>query len=218
MQNVRLIGQSAQHRALLETLAKVAPTDAEVLITGPSGVGKELYARYIHEHSGRCGAAFVPVNCGTLASDLLENELFGHIGGAFTGARPQHQGLVAEAENGTLFLDEVDTLSPANQVKLLRFVQEKEYRRLGESRVRRANVRFVAATNASLQEAVQIGAFRSDLFFRLRVVPIEVAPLCERPEDIAPLWDEYVPRYAEAYRARPIRLSTRAREALERYS
>src|SRR5262249_48532940 len=218
MKGVRLIGRSVQHCALLETLGKVAPTDAEVLIIGPSGVGKELYARYIHEQSGRCGGAFGPVNCRALASDLLENELFGHIGGAFTGARPQHQGLVTEAENGTLFLDEVDTLSPANQVKLLRFIQEKEYRRLGESRVRRANVRFVAATNASLQEAVRMGTFRCDLFFRLRVVPIEVAPLCERPEDIALLWDEYVPRYAEAYRAQPIRLSARAREALEGYS
>src|SRR5262245_3553056 len=108
---VRLVGRSKQHLGLLHTLNVVAPSDAEVLIQGPSGVGKELYARYIHENSGRRAAPFVPVNCGGLASDLLENELFGHIGGAFTGAQPHHNGLVAEAESGVLFLDEVDTLS-----------------------------------------------------------------------------------------------------------
>jgi two-component system response regulator GlrR len=218
MKTVRLIGRSAQHRTLLETLAKVAPSNAEVLISGPTGVGKELYARYVHEQSDRRAASFVAVNCGALASDLLENELFGHIGGAFTGARPQHQGLVAEAEEGTLFLDEVDTLSPANQVKLLRFIQEKEYRRLGESRVRRVNVRFVAATNASLADAVRDGSFRSDLFFRLRVVPVEVPPLCERPEDVGALLEEFVPRYAELYQLPAIRLSAAATEALEQYS
>jgi DNA-binding NtrC family response regulator len=217
MQDARLIGRSAAHQALLETLTKVSPTDAEVLITGPSGVGKELYARHVHQKSGRRSAEFVAVNCGVLTGELLENELFGHIAGAFTGARPQHLGLVTAAEGGTLFLDEVDTLSAVNQVKLLRFVQEKEYRRLGETRVRRANVRFVAATNADLPEAVSAGRFRSDLFFRLRVVPVEVPPLCERREDIEPLLEAYIAHYAREYSAPPIELNAAARQALDDY-
>jgi transcriptional regulator with PAS, ATPase and Fis domain len=158
--------------------------DAEVLISGPSGVGKELYARYVHERSPRGTAAFVPVNCGALPVDLLENELFGHVKGAFTGARPHSEGVVVMAEGGTLFLDEVDSLALISQVKLLRFLQEKEYRRLGETRIRRANVRIIAATNTDLVDAVRDGRFREDLFFRLQVVPIEVPALRERPSDI----------------------------------
>jgi DNA-binding NtrC family response regulator len=196
----------------------VASTDAEVLISGPSGVGKELYARFVHAQSPRRDSQFIPVNCGALNGELLENELFGHIGGAFTGAQPQRLGLVAAAEGGTLFLDEVDALSPVNQVKLLRFIQEKEYRRLGETRIRRANVRFIAASNADLQMAVQAGWFRADLFFRLRVVPIFVPPLRERPEDIEPLIAEYVLRYSSEYGAPPIILNAAARTALINYS
>jgi len=134
------VGCSSAHRNLLERLAKFALTNAEILILGPTGSGKERYARYIHSHSPRSRQAFIPVNCGAIPDTLLENELFGHVGGAFTGARPQSDGVVAAAEGGTLFLDEVDALTPAGQVKLLRFIQEKEYRRLGESRTRRANV------------------------------------------------------------------------------
>jgi DNA-binding NtrC family response regulator len=195
----RIIGRSVTHRQLIEQLIKIAPIDAEVLISGPTGVGKELYAHHIHEHSHRHNAQFVPINCGALPNDLFENELFGHIGGAFTGARPRSDGLVAEAEHGTLFLDEVDSLSLSCQVKLLRFLQEKEYRRLGETRVRRADVRIVAATNTNLCESVQHGTFRGDLFFRLRVFPIEVPPLCKRPEDILVLLTEYVAHYADDY-------------------
>jgi DNA-binding NtrC family response regulator len=212
------VGSSPRHLALLETLAKVAPTDAEVLISGPSGVGKELYARYVHERSRRSEQPFVAINCGALPADLLENELFGHIGGAFTGATAQHAGLVASAEGGTLFLDEVDTLAHANQIKLLRFIQEREYRRLGESRVRRADVRFVAATNANLQDAVLEGRFRTDLFFRLRVVPIEVPSLRERRDDVPVLVDEYVGRYAEVYRVPRVQFSAAAAAALQEYS
>ena len=175
-----LIGESAEHRHILEKLSKIAATDAEVLISGPSGVGKELYAHYVHQCSPRKKAEFVPVNCGALPVDLLENELFGHVSGAFTGARPRSDGLVAAAEGGTLFLDEVDALALVCQVKLLRFLQEKEYRRLGETRIRRANVRIIAATNTDLLAAVHDGRFREDLFFRLRVVPIEVPALRER--------------------------------------
>jgi len=217
MQGACLIGRSAAHQAVVDTLTKVAPTDAEVLITGPSGVGKELYARHVHEHSGRRSADFVAVNYGALAGELLENELFGHIGGAFTGARPQHVGLVTAAEGGTLFFDEVDTLSSLNQIKLLRFVQEKEYRRLGENRVRRANVRFIAASNADLPEQVAAGHFRADLFFRLRVVPVTVPSLAERPDDIDPLLERYTAVYAREYATAPIELNAPALEALHAY-
>jgi two-component system response regulator AtoC len=134
----------------------------------------------------------VPVNCGALPGDLLENELFGHVRGAFTGARPQSEGLVAAADGGTLFFDEVDALALISQVKLLRFLQEKEYRRLGETRLQRANVRIIAATNTDLLAAVRDGRFREDLFFRLRVVPIDVPPLCERPSDVPLLLKELI--------------------------
>jgi DNA-binding NtrC family response regulator len=184
---------------LLSQLRKVAPTDAEVLLSGPTGVGKELYARLLHRLSPRAAAAFVPVNCGALPNDLFENELFGHVGGAFTGARPRTEGLVTEADHGTLFLDEVDSLALASQVKLLRLIQEKEYRRLGEARTRRADIRIVAATNADLQEAVRERRFREDLFFRLRVIPITVPPLRDRREDIQPLLSTYIERYSTAY-------------------
>jgi two-component system, NtrC family, response regulator GlrR len=215
---VRLIGQSSAHRRLLETLCRVAPTEAEILISGPSGVGKELYARYAHGCSRRDGGPFVPVNCGVLPDNLLENELFGHVGGAFTGARPRSDGLVAAAEKGTLFLDEVDALHPASQVKLLRFLQEKEYRRLGDNRIRRADVRVIAATNADLVSAVRNGHFREDLFFRLRVIPVVVPPLRERPEDIGPLLSEHIAHYAQAYQLPPITLTEGAVRRLRQYS
>jgi transcriptional regulator with GAF, ATPase, and Fis domain len=186
-----IIGRSVQHCQLLEKLSKVASTDAEILFTGPSGVGKELYARYVHKCGPRQKSPFVAVNCGALPSELLENELFGHVGGAFTGARLQSEGLVAAAEGGMLFLDEVDSLPLISQVKLLRFLQEKEYRRLGETSIRRADIRVLAATNTDLVAAVREGKFRQDLFFRIRVIPVEVPPLNERPEDIAVLLEEF---------------------------
>jgi two-component system, NtrC family, response regulator GlrR len=195
-----LVGASPAHVQLLQTLDRVSLIDVEVLITGPTGVGKELYAGYIHQHSLRANAPFVPVNCAALPPDLIENELFGHIGGAFTGARPQSTGLVAEAEGGTLFLDEVDSLPIGCQAKLLRFLNEKEYRRLGETRLRHANLRIVAATNSDLPAAIQAKTFRQDLFFRLRVVPIEVPALAQRRDDIPLLLAEFSERYSDAYR------------------
>jgi two-component system, NtrC family, response regulator GlrR len=212
-----LVGESELHRGVLDTLRRVAPSDVEVLITGPSGVGKELYARYVHDQSARRDASFVAINCAVLTDELFENELFGHIAGAFTGARREREGLVAAAEGGTLFLDEVDALSAANQVKMLRFVQHKEYRRLGETRLRRANVRLIAASNADLVAAVQHGRMREDLLFRLRVVPVEVTPLCERPADLGPLLARFIEQYARAYRLPPIVLGAAARERMERY-
>jgi DNA-binding NtrC family response regulator len=213
-----IVGCSTVHQRLLEQLAKFAPTDAEILITGPTGVGKELYARFVHDNSKRFKSAFVPVNCGAIPDSLFENELFGHVSGAFTGAQPRNDGLVGAAEGGTLFLDEIDALSLPGQVKLLRFVQEKEYRRLGESRTRSANIRFVAATNSNLVDAVKAGRFREDLFFRLRVIPVEVPALWRRKDDIRPLAQEYIARYAESYNLKPVTLSEAALERMENYS
>jgi DNA-binding NtrC family response regulator len=213
-----LVGRSPAHHNLLSQIRRVAAADVEVLVSGPTGVGKELYARLLHRLSPRSAEAFVPVNCGALPGDLFENELFGHVGGAFTGARPRTEGLVMEADRGTLFLDEVDSLAPTSQVKLLRLIQEKEYRRLGESRTRRADIRIVAATNADLQTAVREKRFREDLFFRLRVIPIEVPPLRERREDIPPLLSTYVAHYARAYGLPPITCTRAALERLRAYS
>jgi DNA-binding NtrC family response regulator len=211
------VGESQQHRDLRALIERVARNNVELLFTGETGVGKEQYARYAHEQSPRCEKPFVPVNCGAIPADLFENELYGHIGGAFTGARAQALGLVAAAEGGTLFFDEVDALAPANQVKLLRFLQEKEYRRLGEARAQGADVRVLAATNRDLVKASRAGTFREDLMFRLRVVPIAIPPLRDRPADILPLIDAFVPWYAEQYELAPVRFSESARELLCHY-
>ena len=157
--------------ARVDLISKIASTDVEILITGETGVGKELYARYAHQCSPRAGKNFVAVNCGGMPSELFENELFGHIGGAFTGARQKGEGLGAEGENGILFIDEVDSLPMPCQVKLLRFVQEKEYRWLGEARLCKADVRFIAATNADLQAARERRAFSRGLVVSLTGSP-----------------------------------------------
>jgi two-component system response regulator GlrR len=193
------VGRSSIHKSVIEKLTKIAATDAEVLIMGPSGVGKELYANFVHNRSRRKRFKFVPVNCGSLSKDLLENVLFGHVGGAFTGAKAQSEGLVSEAEGGTLFLDEVDSLSTPCQIKLLRFLQDKQYRRLGENHLRQANVRIMAATNADLETAVKEERFRKDLFFRLRVVPVDIPALHSRPEDILELLLTFTEKSAQKY-------------------
>jgi DNA-binding NtrC family response regulator len=212
------VGESTQHRELLDLIGRVARNNVELLFTGETGVGKEQYARYAHDCSPRREKPFVPVNCGSIPADLFENELFGHVGGAFTGARPSSQGLVAAAEGGTLFFDEVDALAPANQVKLLRFLQEKEYRRLGDARAQDADVRVLAATNRDLVKSARTGGFREDLMFRLRVVPIAIPPLRDRPADVLPLADAFVPWYAAEYQLEPITLTEPARDQLTHYS
>jgi two-component system response regulator GlrR len=216
--SVQIIGRGEFHCRVLCELGNAAQTDVEVLLLGPSGVGKELYARWIHEHSARAARSFVPVNCGAVPVALFENEIFGHVGGAFTGARPSSDGLVAEADGGTLFLDEIDTLEQSSQVKLLRFLQQHEYRRLGENRLRKANVRIVAASNADLPRLVRDSRFREDLFFRVHVFPVLIPPLRARREDIEPLLAEYVERAAELYGMPPVRFTAEALRRLETYS
>jgi two-component system, NtrC family, response regulator GlrR len=193
-----ILGSDCQHE-LLERLSRIAQTDAEILITGPTGVGKELYALHAHGCSRRRDGPFVVANCSNLGGDLLENEIFGHARGAYTGAHAAGEGLASAAQGGTLFLDEVDSLPPSSQAKLLRFIQQREYRRLGETFVRRADLRFIAACNADLPALVRGGHFRSDLYFRLHVAPIAIPPLAERPGDIAPLIAHFVAKSAEDY-------------------
>jgi two-component system, NtrC family, response regulator AlgB len=185
-------------RTLLETLSRAARSDASVLLRGESGTGKGVLARAIHVQSDRLARPFVVVNCPTLSEELLTSELFGHAMGAFTGAVRDQPGRVESAEGGTLFLDEIGELSPALQAKLLRFIQEKQFERVGESKTRRADVRLVVATNRDLESDVAAGRFREDLLYRLNVVELKVPPLRERPEDILPLARRFLEFFGRA--------------------
>jgi PAS domain S-box-containing protein len=191
-----IVGTSAALQAVLAQVAKVAPTESTVLITGDTGTGKELIARAIHKKSQRSGLAFVGVNCAAIPRELIASELFGHEKGAFTGATQQRLGRFELASGGTIFLDEVGELPPETQIALLRVLQEREFERVGGTRRIRADVRVIAATNRDLEAAIRVGSFRSDLFYRLNVFPIEVPPLCERPEDIRLLVEYFIDRYA----------------------
>jgi DNA-binding NtrC family response regulator len=194
---VQIITQAPQMQKLLKTARQVAPTDCNILISGESGTGKELLARYLHQYSGRAQGPFIAVNCGAFTEDLLANELFGHEKGAFTGATAQKQGLVEAANSGTLFLDEITEMPPTMQVKLLRVIQEREILRLGSTTPIAVEVRFLAATNRNLQEAVKSGQFRQDLFFRLKVVSLHLPPLAQRKGDIALLSQYFLQRYTK---------------------
>jgi len=218
MEAIQPIGRSRIHKSVIEKLNKVAATDAEVLITGPSGVGKEVFANFVHNQSQRRRFHFVPVNCGSLSGDLLENVLFGHVGGAFTGAKAQSEGLVSEAEGGTLFFDEVDALSMPCQIKLLRFLQDKQYRRLGENHLRHADVRIISATNVDLAAAVRKTCFRKDLFFRLRVVPVDIPALQGRIEDILDLVTAFTEKSARKYNLPVVEFSEAALARLKDYN
>ena len=179
-----IIGHSAALRCQIEKVRRFAVCDAAVLILGETGTGKEVFARAIHYASPRSFYPFVPVNCAALPVELVENELFGHESGAFTGAQRVRTGLIEQAERGTLFLDEIDALPMAAQAKLLRFLQESEYRPLGAGRAKQANVRVISASNSDLQAAVKSARFREDLYFRLNVLALCLPPLRERREDI----------------------------------
>ncbi|MDF3072032.1 MAG: sigma54 specific transcriptional regulator, Fis family [Polyangiaceae bacterium] len=182
-----IVARSSGMQRVVDLARRVAKVDATVLITGESGSGKERIARLVHEESTRATGPFVAVNCGAIAETLLEAELFGHARGAFTGASQDRPGLFEAAQNGTLLLDEVGEVSPGMQVKLLRVLQEREVRRVGENRVRRIDVRVLAATNRDLANAVAGGTFRTDLYYRLKVVELHVPPLRERRDDVLPL-------------------------------
>jgi transcriptional regulator with GAF, ATPase, and Fis domain len=187
-----IVGSSAALQRVLSLIAKVAPTDATVLVTGETGTGKELVARAIHRRSHRSSRAFVCVNCAAVPRDLIASELFGHEKGSFTGALQRRLGRFELAEGGTIFLDEVGELPLGTQIALLRVLQEHEFERVGGTRSIRTNVRVIAATNRNLQVAIQAGTFRSDLFYRLNVFPIDMPPLRERREDIPVLVEYFV--------------------------
>jgi DNA-binding NtrC family response regulator len=192
----QIVGNSSALRAVLSRIAKVAPNDSTVLITGETGTGKELIARAVHKRSRRAGRAFVIVNCAALAPSLISSELFGHEKGAFTGAAQRRLGRFELADGGTIFLDEVGELLPDTQAALLRVLQEREFDRVGGGQPVRVDVRVIAATNRDLNAAVANGTFRQDLFYRLNVFPIEVPPLRERKEDLLMLVEYLVRRYA----------------------
>ena len=180
----QLIGKSPAFQEVMDTIPAISRTDVGVRISGETGSGKELCARAIHYLGPRAGKPFLPVNCGAIPAELVENELFGHVCGAYTGATRSSGGLLHEAHGGTLLLDERDCLPLPAQTKLLRFVQEKEFRQLGSPKVRRADVRIIAATNTDLEQAVRAGSFRQDLFYRLNIVHLSLPPLRQRREDI----------------------------------
>ncbi len=193
---VTVITQDPQMLRILDTAREIAPTDCNVLITGESGTGKEVFARYIHSYSKRAEKPFIAVNCGAFTEELLANELFGHEKGAFTGATVLKNGLIEMASEGTLFLDEITEMSPSMQVKLLRVIQEREFYRIGGREPVKINVRFIAATNRNIQDVLESGDLRQDLYYRLNVVTFYLPPLSERKGDVPLLCYHFLKKYA----------------------
>ena len=192
-----IVGTATAMQDVYRLVRRVAPRESTVLIIGETGTGKELIAKAIHQRSARAQGTFVRVNCGALHENLLESELFGHIKGAFTGAIENKTGRFEAAHKGTIFLDEINSTSPKLQVKLLRVLQEREFERVGDNKTIRVDVRVIAATNASLEELVEEGQFREDLYYRLNVIPVVLPPLRERRDDIVPLAQFFLKRYGE---------------------
>ncbi|MBC7359836.1 MAG: sigma-54-dependent Fis family transcriptional regulator [Desulfacinum sp.] len=213
----RIVAESPAMRAVMESLAHVAASDAPVLIQGESGTGKELLAKWIHERSRRAAGPFVAVNCGAVPENLLETELFGHVRGAFTGAHQSKKGLWEAADGGTLFLDEVGEIPPAFQVKLLRALQEGTIRRVGSVKEIPVDVRIISAGNQDVSALVREGRFRQDLYYRINVVPIHLPPLRDRPEDIRPLTDSILERLSRRMGRRVPKLTAAARRRLQDY-
>lgn len=195
-----MIGRSKAMRQVFEMTLRIATSDSTVLITGESGTGKELIARTIHDRSRRAEQPFVAVNCGAIPDDLLENELFGHVKGAFTGAQQSRSGRFGTAREGTIFLDEIGEISPRLQAKLLRVLQEREFNPLGSDVATRTHARFVAATNRDLRAAIPAGQFREDLYYRLAILSLELPPLRDRREDIPILVAHFLKRFGRGHR------------------
>jgi DNA-binding NtrC family response regulator len=212
-----IISQSAIMEQVLSTAVRVAQSSASVLIRGESGTGKELVARAIHFASPRKEKPFIAVNCAALNENLMESELFGHEKGAFTGSDKQRRGRFEIANGGTIFLDEIGDISPATQVKLLRVLQEHQFERVGGSETLSVDVRILAATNKNLEEAISKGIFREDLFYRLNVVTVELPPLRKRREDIAPLLEHYLHRFAKENKRKKLSFSKETWDILLRY-
>ncbi len=212
-----LLARSPGMLQIVQLIEALSESEATVLITGESGTGKEVVARAVHAHSPRAAGAFVAVNTGAIPGPLLESELFGHVRGAFTGAVRDRRGSIELAAGGTLFLDEIGDMPPDLQIKLLRVVQEREYTRLGESTVRPVDARIIAATHVDLERAVRERRFREDLYYRLRVVPIAIPPLRERPEEVGPLARHLLARITQRA-GRALVLSPDALDVMVRYS
>ena len=213
-----MVGESVAMRALRKQIAVVAPTDGRVLISGESGAGKELVARAIHAQSRRAAAPFIEVNSAAIPEELIESELFGHVKGSFTGATAAKKGKFELADGATLFLDEVSDMSANVQAKVLRVLEEQRFEPVGSNTPINVDVRVVAATNKRLDEEIEKGTFRSDLFFRLNVIPFEVPPLRERVEDVPLLIDHFNRRFAKAYGKKPKVFDAEAIELMQRYS
>lgn len=212
-----VVAESAAMRRILQIIERISEQDIPVLITGETGVGKEVIARAIHDTSARAKGPFLPINCCTLPEDLLDSELFGHTRGAFTGATSNKMGLFREADGGTLFLDEIGDIGARLQVKLLRVLQEGEVRPVGGGAPIKVDVRVVAATNTHMEAAVAAGKFRSDLLFRLNVLPITIPPLRERREDIAPLVEHFLQRLRSKTHNPELNITVEARRKLIMY-
>ncbi len=208
--------ETAGLRQVMDAVRRAAPTNATVLLRGESGVGKEVVARLIHKKSLRHKERFVQVNCAAIPDELIESELFGHEKGSFTGAIDRQIGKFEQADRGTIFLDEIGDMSLKTQAKVLRVLQEQELERLGSNRTIKVDVRVIAATNKDLEEAIEKGTFREDLFFRLNVIPVTVPPLRERREDIPALVQHFVDRFAAQNNFRPKRMTSAAMGALQR--
>jgi len=216
-QHPNVVARSVKMQEVLATVERVAPTNSTVLLGGESGVGKDLIARAIHEKSRRASGPFIKINSSAIPENLLESELFGYEKGAFTGANASKPGKFELADKGTLFLDEIGDVPPAIQVKLLRVLQEREFERLGGTRTVKVDVRLIAATNRDLREALEQGTFREDLYYRLNVVPIDIAPLRQRKEDIPDLVNLFISRFA-GDSGKPVRsISPEAMQILVNY-
>ena len=222
IQNVKLrfgiIGNAEGLNRAIDIAIQVAPTDLSVLVTGESGVGKENFPKIIHQFSGRKHGPYIAVNCGAIPEGTIDSELFGHEKGSFTGAISDRNGYFAEANGGTIFLDEVGELPLSTQARLLRVLESGEYIKVGSSKVQKTDVRIVAATNIDFAEAISSGRFREDLYYRLNTVPIRVPSLRERPDDIVLLFRKFAADFAEKYRMPAIQLTDDAKRVLCSYS